>query len=111
MKSFAYVIIPKCFLPLIDFDFGYVVLYSEYLHRNLNRFTLSPQVSKSKLTKASLLIMSKLLRIEFSIGTLGKGNHLTPFLHSSKILFQLSNFGNNSSYFLVKNNLPINIKN
>ena len=46
MKSFAYVRTSKYFPPWIDIEIGYIVMYSECLHRNLNRCTLSPWPSK-----------------------------------------------------------------
>ena len=131
MKSIACVIIPKCVRPWVDLNFVKAFLYSEYLHRkfnrflvplnlnrlrlrlgvyyseylhwNLNRFILSPQVFKSKLTKANLkvnlLLMKKLLKFEFSLGTLGNGNLLTPLLHPSKSHFQLLHVGHIANYF------------
>jgi len=46
VKIFAYVITPKCFRPWIDIEIGYIAMYSECLHRLLNRCTLSPRPSK-----------------------------------------------------------------
>ena len=57
IRDFAYLIIPNCFRVWIDFGFGFVVLDSEYLHRNLNH-------SKSKLIKTNSYLIFR-----FSLGT------------------------------------------
>ena len=82
ISDFAYVNIPNCFRVWIDFGVDFVVLGSEYLHRNLNHSTFLHQFLKSKLTRIWFLIFHLVHEC---------GHPQTLFLYPSKILFPPKN--------------------